>query len=146
MSSPEVDELLAMLEDADQAVRAATLQTLALSPVAEERLLPALKALLDDRTPVVVSVPPPVVGELRWLAAHALASTRFRLGIDEPVRLEAVPERADATRVSAAAEAAGVRGRGGIDGLLETYAELVAARRLQLRDESIEPRAARLTT
>ena len=120
----ELADLLEILGDGDPAIRTAGLQTLVRSPAADERLIAPLEELLADRTAVVVSVPPPLIGELRWLAAHALAATRRALAITDPVVLGPVPAPLDANGLLAAAEAAGEPARGGIEGATATYAEL----------------------
>jgi len=120
----ELDDLLQVLGDNDPAMRAAALQTLIADPAADPRLIGPVERLITDRTAVVVSVPPPRVGEIRWLAAHALAAVRRMLDIAEPVILRGVPAPLDGAGVAAAAEAAGGRTRGGIDGVIATYAAL----------------------
>jgi hypothetical protein len=71
----------------------------------------------------VTSVPL-LIGEMRWLAAHALAALRRTLELDIPVVLDDAVAPLDSTALSAAAEAAGVRLQGGVEGLLATYTEL----------------------
>lgn len=71
----------------DAEERAAMLKELAEFPTGDDGVRAAVERLLADDTPCIVSIPL-AVGEVRWLAAHALAAERSRAGIAEPVRLE----------------------------------------------------------
>ncbi len=104
-------------------MRAVSLRVLAMSPLADERILPYLQELLTDTTPCVVSIPYRF-GEIRWLAAYALAEERKALGIKEPVHLHDVVRPLDTTELVQRAREANIQGRGGIEGVLEQFAQL----------------------
>src|SRR5215469_1755489 len=69
--------------------RSVILRLLMMEPLADERILPYLEELLTDTTPCLLYIPLHY-GEMRWLAAHALAKERQALGIKEPVILHNV--------------------------------------------------------
>jgi hypothetical protein len=75
----EIPLLLADLASADVQDRVAVLKVLAEDPTGDPRVAAAIEPLLDDRTPCVLTAPPSY-GELRWLAAHALAAERHAGG------------------------------------------------------------------
>ena len=103
----------------DVPLRAAGLQVLWESPAADERLLPYLEYLLHDESPCLLAIPYRF-GVVRWLAAQALAAERAALGILEPVRLQNVVKPLSTADVITAKYEAGIKGRGGVEGVLES--------------------------
>ena len=134
----ELEDLAGLLRDGEAAERAAALQVIAASPGADRRLVGPVEGLLEDRTPVIVSVPPPRVGQIRWLAARALAVLR-----GEPVVLAGAVEPLDAHGIAEAARAAGIPGSGGVDGACETYAALADSGALRGTDLVVDPASVR---
>ncbi|HEX6042050.1 hypothetical protein, partial [Longimicrobium sp.] len=65
LSPGDFQDLAAALSDPDAAERVSALAACRQAPSGDARLLPLLERLLDDGTPVVVSVPF-AYGELRW--------------------------------------------------------------------------------
>jgi hypothetical protein len=110
------------LPSEDVAFRAATLEVLWQYPSADARVLPYLERLLYDETPCLLGIPY-IFGEIRWLAAKALAAERAALGINEPVRVRVV-RPAETMDIMRAADAADFSLRGGVDGLLVDLAIL----------------------
>ena len=90
---------------------------------ADERILPYLERFLDDKTPCLVAIPF-IYAEIRWLAAHALAAQRAALDVKESVQLSNVVKPIDSKGYSQARSAANIRGRGGLEGVLEKIALL----------------------
>ena len=83
----EFQELVEDLHSKELSMRVATLKTLQKYPSGDERVLQHIEALLDDKTLCVLMLPYRF-GEIRWLAAQALAAERASLGNEEPVRLQ----------------------------------------------------------
>jgi hypothetical protein len=104
-------------------LRIATLKALMISPLEDERILPYLEEFLTDTSPCVVAIPYRF-GEIRWLAAHALAQEREALGIGEPVILRDVVRPLDLEELAVLEKEAQIQARGGIDGILQTFAQL----------------------
>ena len=102
--------------------RAAALQDLWEFPSADPRILPYLEERLHDKTPCLLAIPY-VFGEIRWLAAHALAAERAALGINQSVRVTVV-KPAETLDIMAAECKADIDGEGGVEGLLESLAIL----------------------
>ena len=121
------------LQSDDLLEQTATLETLVMSPLRDQRILPYLEALLADSTPCLVALPY-MFGEIRWLAAYALAKERAVLGIEETVYLHDVVVPLDTQALVNLEKEAQVRVRGGVDGMLETFAELRAMGILPLYD------------
>lgn len=117
----DFQETVASLQQDD--MRAISLRALKMSPLADERILPYLEELLTDTTPCVIALPYRF-GEVRWLAAYALAEEREALGIKEPVRLPGVVRPLDTNELATLAQEANVHGRSGIEGILEEFAQL----------------------
>jgi len=92
------------------------------SPSADPRVLPYLEDLLHDKTPCVLGHPY-VFGEIRWLAAKALAAERAALGINEPVRATVVSP-AETRDIIKGEYEANIQPRGGVEGLLSNLAIL----------------------
>ena len=141
LSDDDFRDVSAALCDTDPGQRAAMLQTLADDPSGDPRLLALVEALLGDTTPVVVSIPLHY-GELRWVAAHALAAERGAVGKCSPVILsDAVVPVNDAELVRRGASV-GVPQGGGVPGALAAFAvlrDLDLLPRRPLRLESAPP-------
>jgi hypothetical protein len=130
----EFQELVEDLHSKELSMRVATLKTLQKYPSGDERVLQHIEALLDDKTLCVLMLPYRF-GEIRWLAAQALAAERASLGNEEPVRLQSVVRPLDTEEFVALREKAGVKSRGGVDGLLEALATLREMGQLPLYDD-----------
>jgi HEAT repeat protein len=104
-------------------LRVAALKDFQRYPSGDRRILPYLERFLYDKTPCLIAIPF-VYGEIRWLAAHALAAERAALGINEPVRLRNVVKPLDQADYAKALKAANIMGRGGLEGVLSTIATL----------------------
>lgn len=76
------------LQSGEAQNRAQALHDLRWDPTGDVRLLPLVEDLLKDKTPCRISAPY-ACGEIRWLAALALAAERFAAGRPEPVHLHA---------------------------------------------------------
>lgn len=143
MPEDRFDEFVRSLQSDDPAVRAAALSVFLHSPYGDARVLPPIEALLGDTTPVRFGKPSRI-GEFRWLAAHALARARAAAGVDEPVRLHAVPEPVAPDALPALADDAGVgpdEAHGTGNRAAALYAALRSRNRLPLRDLELRPRA-----
>ena len=79
LNNDELQELVEDLHSEDLSMRVATLETLQKYPSSDERVLQYIEALLDDKTLCVLMLPYRF-GEIRWLAAQALAAERASLG------------------------------------------------------------------
>lgn len=75
----QIDEILNELTSASSSHRVHMAVELAATPLADARVLETLEALLDDMTPTVIQIPI-TIGEVRWVAAHAVSATRGALG------------------------------------------------------------------
>lgn len=123
LSHEDYHDLAAALAHAEAAERASALAACLQAPTGDPRLRPLIERLLDDRTPVIVSAPFRY-GELRWLAAHALAGERAAAGVRDPVEIpDALPPLGTAELLRAA-EAAGVPVAAGAEGLLSAFGAL----------------------
>lgn len=130
LSDEDLAYTLEGIEGPDVSRCAIALRMLVGSPTGDARLLPAVEARLADRRGCVVGLPYRY-GEVRWLAAHALASERATLGVVDAVVVEVV-EPLDTAGLLSAAERCGVPGRGGVDGALALFD--------QLNDRGVLPR------
>ena len=117
----EFTEFVEDINSGDSSLIVATLEDLRDYPSADERVLPYLERLLDDKTPCLLAIPY-IFGEIRWLAAKALLAEREALGIREPVRVQNVVRPIDTRGVMRAANAANIEIRGEVEGVLETLA------------------------
>src|SRR4051812_8429421 len=86
MSDDDMGYRLAQLSSADPRARARMLQAIAAQPVGNKELLSVCEKLLDDREVCLLSIPYRF-GEVRFVAAEAVAALRATLGIHEPVRV-----------------------------------------------------------
>ena len=123
LTTEEFPEIIEDLIGSDVSMKAALLRVLWQHPSADERILPYLSRLLYDKSPCLLSIPS-LFGEIRWLAAHALAAERAVLGIQKPVCLRQVVKPLDTGGIVRAEYAAGIKPRGGVDGLLVNFAIL----------------------
>ena len=108
------------LRSDDPAWRAVTLRTLWDMPTGDARILPYVEQLLYDKTPCVLGLPY-IFGEIRWLAAKALAAERKTQGISTPVHVQNVVQPIYSSIITAAEEAAGLEYKPGIEGILENF-------------------------
>lgn len=138
MTDEEFAEMLADLHSDDRRLQTALLQTLMMSPTGDPRFLPELEPLLEDRSPCLVQIPY-LFGELRWLAAHALAAERAACGVAEPVRVLGVAVPLSTDELGGLERAAGLRGRGGVDGRLEMFGKLNKLGKVPRADLVLEP-------
>ena len=120
LTQEDFTEFVADMTGEDASLRAAGLQVLWECPSADRRVLPYLSRLLYDKTPCLLGIPYRF-GEVRWLAAHALAAERAALGIQKPVKLRQVVTPLDTGGIVRAEYAAGIEARGGVDGLLINF-------------------------
>jgi hypothetical protein len=92
----------------DPKERAAGLRARSRHPSGEPSVLPILENLLEDRTPTIVQFPI-AYGEMRWLAAEALAAERYRQNVTEHVVAPGTVIPLSTTRLYRLAAASGVR-------------------------------------
>jgi hypothetical protein len=123
LSQDDFESLSSGLREGQPQERVYALRSIIEGPTRDTRLLPQLEALLKDDTPCVVSLPY-LFGEVRWLAAHALASERASLGQVTPVQLKAVPRPQEMNALALLAQQHGIQHRGGVPGMLELFALL----------------------
>lgn len=133
-------ELSADLNGDDVSLRAVTLEAFWKLPSADKRILPDLERLLHDKTPCLLGLPY-IFGEIRWLAANALAAEREALGIREAVRLPNVVIPIDTMGIMRVADAADVKVRGGVEGLIDTLGILQETDKLPRYDLYLPPPA-----
>lgn len=82
-----LQRLLKNLQSHSAKDRAEALDDLQRNPTGDARALPLLEGLLEDRTPCNIPFPSDAYVELRWVAAHALASELSESGPHDPVRV-----------------------------------------------------------
>jgi hypothetical protein len=123
MQESELEALIAALTSNDAEERATALRVGMQNPGGDLRLLPYLEALLEDRTPAVVSIPL-LFGEVRWLAAQALLAERIANGDDTPIYVQAVVRPQTSDDLVRIAGEAGVQSSGGLAGSLELFGAL----------------------
>jgi hypothetical protein len=116
----EFTELLEDMNSNEFSLLVASLRDLWRYPSADPRVLPYLEERLNDKTPCILGYPY-IFGEIRWLAAKALAAERAALGINEPVRVRVV-RPAETRDIIQGEYEAGIEARGGVEGLLENLA------------------------
>lgn len=102
------------------------------SKEASPRLLALCEALLEDRTIALLSLPFSY-GEIRWLAADAVASLRRVLNISVPVVIPDVFGPVSGAKAEELLKAAGLESKGGIDGVIEALESLAKMDRLPRR-------------
>jgi hypothetical protein len=103
--------------------KSSSLKALCQMPSRDARLLPYLEGLLYDKRPCILGFPL-IFGEVRWLAAQALAAERAALGINERIYLPNVVRPIDTKGYTKARKAAQVDFRSGVEGILENLAIL----------------------
>ena len=123
MTDQDFNEFVEDMMNGDITSRASSVEALWKLPTGDKRFLPYLEQLLHDKTPCILGYPY-IFGEIRWLAARALASERATLGISEPVQLPSVVRPAETMDIMRAADAANFRLRGGVDGMVADLAIL----------------------
>lgn len=89
VNSAERSEILTMLRAPDVEERVAILKDLIYEPTGDAQVRAAVGSLLDDRSACIVQIPL-LIGEVCWLAAHALAAERSAAHITEAVQVNAV--------------------------------------------------------
>lgn len=122
LTDQEFTELLEDMYSDELSLRVAAVRNLWRYPTADPRILPYLEELLHDTTPCLLGIPY-IFGEIRWLAAKALAAERTALGINEPVCVTVV-KPADTMDIMRAADKANFDLQGGVDGLIEDLGRL----------------------
>lgn len=122
-TSDEIAEIIDMLKSPDAHRRTTMLGVLAQEPGGDPRLLPVVEGLLADDTPDLISVPM-LFGEVRWVAAHALAAERRAADVPAPVELRGVPRPLTSDELSHLVDEAGLPRRGGVDGMLASFTAL----------------------
>jgi hypothetical protein len=137
LSDYELDEMIEDLGSPKTSMRVATLEDLRQDPSKDPRVLPYLERLLKDTTPGIVMLPYRF-GEIRWLAAHALAAERAALGIKEPVRLQGVVRPLSTEEFVAIRNKVGIEVKGGIEGVLKSMHTLREIGKLPLYDLELE--------
>ena len=138
LTDQDFSELTEDLRSEDLSLRVATLKAFRKLPSGDPRILPHLERLLQDKTPCVLGYPY-IFGEVRWLAAHALAAERAALGINQPVRVQNVVKPINTAGIAYAEEVANVEFKGGVEGVLENLAILREMGYLSLIDLDFLP-------
>src|SRR2546427_2213882 len=90
LTEGELAEILLGLGHDDPCKRVIMLKIIADDPTGDARLLPHLEQLLEDKNPVPLGIPY-TFGEVRWMAAHALAAECQALGLDQQIFISSVP-------------------------------------------------------
>jgi len=139
-------ELTEFVEDVNSeraSNRASMLRALLNFRLADERVLPYLEQLIHDKSPCILGFPY-MFGEVRWLAARALAKERAALGINKPVRLRNVVKPIDTAGIMKAEDAANLDGEGDVEGLLKSLGILRDMGYLPTYDLILRPQASNL--
>ena len=139
LTDQEFTELVEDLTGDNFSLRVATLQVLWEEPSGDKRILPHLERFLHDKTPCLLGVPY-IFGEIRWLAAQALAAEREVQGMTEPVYLQNIVKPIYTEGISLAEKAAGVEFKWGVEGVLENLAILRDMGYLPMYDLELWPR------
>ena len=103
----DVTNCLQRLRSADLETRCTSLIALKQGPLPDERIAVVVESMLEDRSACLLQLPYKF-GEVRWLAAHALAALRRALGKPELVTLSGVAAPIDLADLSALATKQGV--------------------------------------
>jgi hypothetical protein len=120
--------------------RVYALRAIDMQPIADRRLLAAVERLLDDQTIAQLGIPYSF-GEVRLLAARAVAALRWTLGINETVRLEGVIGPYSGNEAARLTQAAGVTSdKSGVDGQLDKLRQLQAMDKLPRRNIVCDPK------
>ena len=144
LTDQDFTELMEGLTGPDESARGITLRALWQLPTGDKRFLPYLEELLNDKTPCLLGLPF-IYGEIRWLAAQALAAEREAQGIMEPVYLENIVKPIYTDGISKAEEEAGVEFKWGVEGVLENLPILRDGGYLPMYDLELWPRPAQKT-
>lgn len=139
LANEDFIDLVQHLTGSDISLRAIALEDLWQYPSGDKRVLPYVEVLLHDMTPCLLGIPF-IFGEIRWLAAKALAAEREALGIRKPVRLCNVVRPIDMKEYTAARKAAQVELKPGVEGVLENIAILRDMGCLPLVDLNLYPK------
>ena len=139
LANEDFIDLIQHLTGSDISLRAIALEDLWQYPSGDKRVLPYVEELLHDTTPCLLGIPF-IFGEIRWLAAKALAAEREALGIGKPVRLWNVVRPIDMKEYTTARKAAQVELKPGVEGVLENIAILRDMGCLPLVDLNLYPK------
>jgi hypothetical protein len=131
-------DILDRLRSDDPGTRIRALQFLGRSPDVRPQVMTELERLVEDRTCGMLDVPYRY-GEIRTLAAEALAVARAKIGDLRLVRIEAVPPGLTTDRMAPYSDQAGLPRLGG-PRPLERYILLRDGGHLPLRDYEFDPR------
>lgn len=123
LTKKELDETVSGLQHEEPRQRVIWLKLIFENPTGDPHLLPYLEALIEDKIPVLIGIPF-FFGEVRWMAAYALAAEYKKQGIDKVIRLEQVAKPIMDNQLAQLAEAHGVLYKGGIEGFLEAFEKL----------------------
>lgn len=133
-SEVNIDSLLLRLASENPKTRANALRGLAAVPLADQRLLAAAESLLSDESLTLLGIPY-TFGEVRCIAADAVAALRGALNNPEAVRLQQVPIPLSTNGIGALAREAGLEDTvSGIEGSLELLHRLREIGALPRRD------------
>lgn len=131
---PDVPWILSLLESPQVKDRVYALRSLSEAPLADDKILTASEKLLTDETLAMLSIPYSF-GEVRWLAAAAVAAMRRVLQRSDEVYLVDVPIPVTADKLGQLAREAGLRRTsGGVEGSLELLHRLRAMGGVPRRD------------
>lgn len=123
VAKDEIAEIIDILKSPDAHRRTTMLGVLAQEPSGDPRLLAVVGELLADDTPDLISIPM-LFGEVRWVAAHALAAERRAAAVPTPVELQGVPRPLTSDELSRLVDESGLPRKGGVDGMLASFAAL----------------------
>ncbi|WP_218080575.1 hypothetical protein [Anthocerotibacter panamensis] len=139
LSDKDLLETIQDLQSEDVKVRARMLRLLTTEDD-DPRLLPYIEPLLEDKTVCIVHIPIHY-GEIRYLAATALAEVRAAVGIWEKVCVEVVAPL-NVTELYQIAEAAGVKKRyelPGDEGTFDLFIRLREMGKLPMATIELDP-------
>ncbi len=134
----DLESLVQALQNDDNNKVATALCVLIERPTADVRLLPHLEALLSRRLACIVARPF-TFGELRLLAARALAEERGASGIFEPVHIEEAAQPLRTTDIELLSEEVGLKTKGGVVGTLDAYDRLNALKKIPRKEVNYDP-------
>ena len=115
------------------------LKAFQISPSQDVRILPYLEKLLTSQSVCIVYNSEPLYyGEIRLLAAQALAAERAKLNIDEPVYCKLVVPLVD-NEVDTYASEIGIKVRYRIEDTIEALERLIELNRVPLMEVRYDP-------
>lgn len=117
MSQSELEEVIADLQDTKLVVH--TLNQLIREPIKDERIVPYLEKLLENKTVVLIQIPYRFA-EIRYLAITALA----RLKTNKSIRIENILKPLDTEEVVDLAIISGINTTGGVAGIIKAIEQL----------------------